>query len=283
MGYDQTWFVDPLDPDLKCPHCRKVTQDPYRGKCGHILCFDCVQELMLRKIPCPALGCLTPLDLTSVAYDRAAFGTIQKLRVKCASLECKWLGYLEGREEHLAKDCEYQITPCSWGCDAKLHRKYLLAHRNVCPKCIMPCPYCSQVATADEYPRHYEVCPKYVVSCPKGCGASLKRFEVPDHLQRHCGRAEVQCPVVNCTEYVTRDSFSAHMTQRAVHHVELLNAALTVDRTLVQQLLGRVQSLEAQVAFFSASYVPNISIATPNSGQETTCEEKRDMPSLGNI
>eukprot|EP00760_Papus_ankaliazontas_P029572 PhM_4_TR4297/c0_g1_i2/m.41115/K09848/TRAF4; TNF receptor-associated factor 4 len=246
-GYEATWFVDSVDPSQKCPHCGRILKDPYTSnKCGHHLCYECVQEVLVKKLRCPSIGCGGPIELTSVTYNRALNDTIVATRVKCGSLGCAWVGKLSDREYHMTKQCDRALVSCPWGCKKQVQRRFIDQHQLECDKRCLPCPHCSKVIALDLAESHFEVCPKYPVQCPNaGCDeTTLRRLDLQHHLAAVCRRQPVACEVVNCCERVPRDEMDAHMVSAAPKHVALLNAALVAERQLVHDLVRRVQALE---------------------------------------
>ena len=84
-GYRTSLFTD-LQEDMLCPECQSVLKNPYKQKCGHHFCEDCIQY----PFTCP-------LDKENTSkgdeiYSDDLQKKISESQVVCPHKDCGWHG-----------------------------------------------------------------------------------------------------------------------------------------------------------------------------------------------
>lgn len=108
MGLDEGIFVNRdcfrTFPQLLCSICRKVTEDPREGGCGHSFCKGCVDDLLRRNFSSSCPSCSSPLS--SLKPSPLLSSMLAQLDTIC--YHCSWSGPLSLRPSHLLSCEGYQ-------------------------------------------------------------------------------------------------------------------------------------------------------------------------------
>ena len=138
--------------------------------------------------------------------------TINSLKCSCPLIErrCKWLGTLEGCENHL-DTCGYVDETCKLNCGEVLRREELERHeKENCLERQVKCDHCDENFISRELNGHLKKCPKMKVSCDLvGCDTKITREDMELHLKYGCGMVEETCEL-GCGVELTRDKLIIH-------------------------------------------------------------------------
>ena len=127
---------------------------------------------------------------------------------------CRWLGTIEGCEDHL-DTCGYVLETCKLRCGVVLQRDELKVHEEKCPQRIVECKHCSREFKSCELATHLDKCPKMEVLCELKCGKRLCRENIAQHLEQICGLVVETCEL-GCKMKMTRDELRIHVTETCV-------------------------------------------------------------------
>ena len=234
---DDTYFVNELPRDLRCPVCLYVLKNPCQLSCGHRFCTKCIENL---KEQSEVLCC--PVDREMVRGDMfpdmAAKRHINSLKVKCHHFKdgCIWTGDVVDRKTH-SKTCTYATHNCP-SCGIVLKVFDLENHQAVCPKRLYDCKYCKKKVPLCDMDMHFAKCDKFPIPCPNNCPSpEISRVLMPSHLQNDCSYALLSCSMeaFGCTEKVRRYEMSAHLEKCAVKHISsLAEVVLKQQRTIAE-------------------------------------------------
>jgi hypothetical protein len=113
-GFCEKMFVNKVDDDLICPICQDVLKDPFQGKCGHMHCKSCWDDLPneflgeTMMIKCTV--CSERTALQNLSPCRYSKNCINKFLVKCEIISnstCDWTGTLSAYPGHKVS-CQFQ-------------------------------------------------------------------------------------------------------------------------------------------------------------------------------
>ncbi|XP_065181966.1 TNF receptor-associated factor 3-like [Sycon ciliatum] len=135
-GFDQVVFTTPVDNDYKCSICLKVLRNPMLGVvCGHHFCHSCIVRALERREACPHDR--TPVSLQvsgTLVPDRHMKRHIGDFQVFCEKTEhgCTWTGTLFSYNAH-KRVCPKVIVKCPFqcantGCDYECMREDVVQH-----------------------------------------------------------------------------------------------------------------------------------------------------------
>ena len=106
-------------------------------------------------------------------------------------------------EEHVSK-CGFTLVSCPNKCEVdgeclQLMRKNVDEHRTECLSRAHSCKKCGETGPyASMTAEHDLVCERVIVSCPNtGCGLTLERSEMKEHIQTVCDFNELPCKYRN--------------------------------------------------------------------------------------
>lgn len=237
---DEMFFVDPLPPDLRCPVCLYVLNDPCQISCGHRFCKRCTESMKERNNG--VLSC--PVDRQTIQGeifpDMAAKRYINGLKVKCVHFQkgCTWVGDLIDRKTHL-KTCNYETHTCPQ-CEEILKNVFELdSHREVCRRRPVDCKYCKSSFPLSDMQSHFATCNQFPIQCPNECSSQMfTRSTINDHLQNHCPLKLLPCPLepFGCKEKICRQDKEAHLEKCAVKHVTTLAERVLIQDQAIKQL-----------------------------------------------
>jgi hypothetical protein len=149
-------LVQAPDPNLLCPICINVLDNPLRTPCGHVFCGACISEWVDNTPACPE--CRTEVEPAQMLPDRFADRLVANLQSFCTFRKggCQWVGKRGDMCGHLARECQMVIVACPHNCGTELPRGELWKHVETC----------AQAAQTD---------------CPWGCGCSLGPAQMEVH------------------------------------------------------------------------------------------------------
>ena len=144
---------------------------------------------------------------------------INSLKCPCplSSRGCKWLGTLEGCENHL-DTCGYVHEACKRNCGKVLRREELERHeKENCTQRQVKCDHCGENFISCQLNEHLTKCPKMKVSC-KLCDTEIAREELEQHLKYHCGMVQETCKL-GCGVELTRDKLRIHEKDNCIQRI----------------------------------------------------------------
>ncbi len=237
---DETFFVNELPRDLRCPVCLYVLKDPCQISCGHRFCSGCIQDLKKQsgsaQLACPVDRQLVMGDIFP---DMAVKRHINSLKVKCLNVKkgCVWIGDLVDRKTHL-KTCKYISHNCPM-CGLLLQSFELEFHQDICPKRLVECKYCKLKFPLNNMDIHFGDCNLFPMTCPNGCSDSLliPRSLIPEHLQNECPLKLLSCSLeaFGCVEKIRRSEMGTHLEKCAIKRISsLANVVLKHEKSIKQ-------------------------------------------------
>ncbi|KAH8285812.1 hypothetical protein KR018_009255 [Drosophila ironensis] len=135
MGFDISCIVGHVDPELICPICADVLEEPVQScGCEHAFCRKCIEKWLRQKPICPVdRSDLLPGQLVPVS--RLMRNMLSRLKMKCVFAEngCSQLLALEEYRSHIAS-CEQNpkvVVSCNKGCGMKVPKDELANHNCV--------------------------------------------------------------------------------------------------------------------------------------------------------
>jgi hypothetical protein len=194
------------------------------------------------NIVCPY--CKVEYSKNNLFFTKRGQTTILNTHVKCINSECKTKIKIEDIDNHLNKECLYQIRSyicdecgedvllvnnekhtqddCTGtyiqcvNCDDIYIRGLWFEHEIVCPNRILKCEYCSYVATFNEINSHTKKCPYKIIECDQ-CGIPVQNQALVSHKEKDCAQQMIHCDM--CYKWVTRMNFNHHTSKECVPNI----------------------------------------------------------------
>ena len=235
-------FIEDIPNFLTCAICLSVLKDPYQTPCGHRFCSKCIRPVMASD------NSVCPTDRKEISAgntfpDNAVKLQINGLKVRCpmAAQGCEWTGELCNEAAHLSR-CSHARVECRL-CGESVPRDALQRHSAAeCPSRPVQCEYCHCRVPYSQMKQHYfQECPQYPELCPnRCCDDQFPRQELLKHLQE-CLCVVVRCPFDGCGAEVKRRDLPAHSQQAAPHHLSLLAGRVHGQREEITALKRTVE------------------------------------------
>ena len=223
-------FVDEIPKELQteCSICLHVLRDPHMVECcGHRFCSGCIKSVLREFNVCPLCNSKQPRTVADKQLSRS----LKEKKVRCTHREdgCKWVGELAALDEHLeltrrTGGCRSRFMKCRY-CRVDFAKNKLEDHETICLKRTTICKYCNTFQCLQyDLPSHLEVCGKYPITCPKGCGATITRTSLDQHVKTWCPLAIIECEYAyaGCNAKVSRKDVKEHAKQSLKNHLTLL-------------------------------------------------------------
>jgi hypothetical protein len=240
--YERRWKVEPASDDASkfaetadfyCIMCGEIVWKPLLcGGCGKLSCSGCIDEWVKAGKKggreCPHCRGRPPtIALASVETNTAVKKMLGKLQVKCAGYAyaeagCGWTGDYFDAEQHVENRCQFSTLRCAH-CTKEMCRRDHAAHAEACPQKPIACPDCKQGAFAPgaAMDAHRKTqCLRAAMACPD-CKWTGPRAEQAPHIAT-CQDAKLICEIPGCLVQTPRRHMLAHLSQNALHHVQLL-------------------------------------------------------------
>ena len=183
---------------------------------------------------------------------------------------CEWKGTVGTLDEHLEK-CQFTLVSCPNECeeDQYIMRKDLNKHlENECLNRNHECEYCGKQDTYAYITEiHENECGKKPLPCSSaGCTEKVERAELQDHLENHCGFAEISCKYesIGCDMKMKRKDMREHEQDDKVHLHKALDTVVELrkmsDNTLrkgeafVFKLTGYKMKKKNNEIFYSPAF-----------------------------
>jgi hypothetical protein len=212
--------------EYSCSLCEGILSNAVIDRCGHSFCKECIENLLNNKLKCPYSKLeIFPKEIFS---NSVVNSVIEKQLVFCKNKEkeCKWIGKLVDRKNHIYYDCEKEDLFCEFkGCNEKISREKFLEHINNCIYRLVKCHHCSESFNFNQSDNHYKDCPGIPFECPNKCGLKIKQNEVNIHLEVFCDNTLSECPfkLVGCTYADLRKELKKHLNDFLEPHLKLIN------------------------------------------------------------
>ena len=195
-------FLD-LPPNLLCPVCKGVLDQPVITTCGHTFCQVCIRA---RK-ECPeckksiaepfagnkdlaeVIGNIDVVcEFSEFPSDSASASPANNVVQKPVITHCTWRGKYKNLNGHLLEQCNHSSLNCpNSGCTFKGVRGVLTQHVTLCGYRKVKCEWCGNDNVAVlEKKTHEDGCPEKKISCILECGAEMKRKDYPLHRRKSC-------------------------------------------------------------------------------------------------
>eukprot|EP00899_Mesostigma_viride_P002166 jgi/Mesvir1/11950/Mv00278-RA.1 len=255
MGFSSDAVVhQPVPKDLLCSVCLDVLERPVEGPCQHPACDSCLRPWLARKGTCPKCrGSFTTKKLK--AAHPSIRSLVDSLVVRCEYAEngCAQTMPLENLRHHLQNDCPEATVRCPHiGCkETGTRRRMEEDHVDSCYHKLVACRLCNSHIKQGKQEAHLaHVCPKAEVACSNngGCGALVRRAALVKHLEKHCAKTVVTCPVPGCSEIMERAALEGHVGASAAAHVTKLSEVVRLQGKTILTLTQRLGALEQQAA-----------------------------------
>ena len=166
------------------PTCSKVLRRPHlTACCGQNICITC-KDTAKRQCPIPDCGS----ELFQALPNRAHTKTVLEYDVVCGNKEkgCKWQGQFGKFDAHL-RECIFAQVKCEF-CGALVESRNLKTHHESCSEYPVQCENgCQMKVTRGELGAHKDVCRLQKVQCPfvsyKCCTLmDVRRMDLDKHF-----------------------------------------------------------------------------------------------------
>ena len=201
MGYDPDIFVSKPDTELLCTICTDILAKPVSCPEGHTFCDSCLTEWLRTNLNCPTCHC--GLTAASTSKNRVVQALIDGLQVRCehATRRAPAPGPPRAKRQRTAGGCEW-VGPLS----------ALPQHRTECQAAPLPCPSgCGADVKRGELPQHVLVCPKRQIQC-RHCKREMCHEALEAHIAEACPKVMLPC-ANECGSKCARKKMGAHLDE----------------------------------------------------------------------
>ena len=214
---------------IKCKHCGLIPINPIILKKDdqvqkenfNVICKGCYSKIYHENIN---------INKIDEQYSSHIKSIIHKSMIHCINSKCNWKGELYNLENHLNKECLYQLLNCpNKYCNKKIIKKDLNSHLIQCDyldKIIkVKCNYCNDEFNIKNISEHFEKCNELVIECENFCGKKLKRKNMEIHIKKECLLSKIKCPFWDkgCKKLIKRKFLSDHYKLEQNNHLMLEN------------------------------------------------------------
>uniref|UniRef100_A0A0G4FFS5 RING-type domain-containing protein n=1 Tax=Chromera velia CCMP2878 TaxID=1169474 RepID=A0A0G4FFS5_9ALVE len=254
LGLDASYAAagnEDLVQNALCPICHDYIEDARETDCAarHVFCGPCIKDVSDRNQPCPC--CRGQFSKTERPQGLMR-SFIEQVKWKCLNFEngCAFTGTKKQLEKHLDDDCAVQEFKCPFsGCQEKMRRGALDAHKNTCPYRLLPCFFCQAQVRFNCMTAHRDRCPKFPIPCPKMCGQNVPRWQVSQHFERECAEQVLDCRVSGCGERVKRKLMDQHEDDNMKRHLKLVYTELAKQEQQRKSLQTEIAQLKSHWHF----------------------------------
>jgi len=223
------WKAGKLDKKYICNNCNTFLKFPVVFKdCHHRVCSICLTELLKTTSECPS--CHEQIRRESVTVDHEYQREIQNLSVYCSNRQfgCAWEGIFKNHNVHF-EECIFAKSEFN-------------------------CEFCSVTLTKLEEIAHYNVCPKFMVPCPSNCGITeIRRENIQYHIDNECIKNDILCPFgdCGCTFRAQREDMPKHLKESPGVHLNLMCKAISLQKKQIQALTDIIDKQKTQLELLS--------------------------------
>jgi hypothetical protein len=243
-GTPEDIFLEPVDPQFLCVHCKKVLRGPMQSGCGCRWCYGCLQrERMQQGDHLQCSNCKEHFYKQEVARDNFARKWLEKLIVYCSnrSRGCREQMPFGSLDSHLQEDCPYELIHCmlrAKGCQARIQRNHLVQHME--KECLyrrQRCQFCGDDIALSDIELHEKDCRNMMSECPNQCGVSVHKDKIDEHVNSVCKKQVVPCLFANygCPykEFREVKQMDVHMSDQQIFHLECITVHIkAMDKEL---------------------------------------------------
>eukprot|EP00899_Mesostigma_viride_P016061 jgi/Mesvir1/24456/Mv21824-RA.2 len=257
MDFDPARVIrpHPVPDDLLCVMCTGLLMDPVEGPCEHLACRRCLTKWLveLGKKTCPE--CRHPLDRKKIKQaHRTVRNRVNALEVACANagrgcVETMAMGLLHHHLELCGKAPEHCRNA---DCPEIVLREDLARHLQECPHRKVACKLCNRnIKFRDQEEHARSDCGGVFVPCQLngGCGATMRRDVLEDHMADECSKGTVACAVPGCPSQVARGEMAQHLESSLAQHLQSLSSAFQGALAEISELraeLGQLRSADGE-------------------------------------
>ena len=283
VNFTQTACVvkEKTGDELECIICMSLATDPQQTNCcGHTLCQKCAEKWRAKSRECP--NCRS--DRFNTTSDARIRRHIASLTAYCPHYEehCDWQGSIAKLQDHLSKDCKYELVTCPC-CGTKEYTPQRLKKSKQKAKSgylatgdsskqffggVSPWGrnvYCSTPSTSFQQiskpltckmltEDHSKHCPKWPMRCRNHCNMKenelLTRSTLQNHLDNNCPEQAISCQFAEagCPVRVKRKEMADHIKTSTEKHLTVLMAKFKEIKAQHTKLQASNESLEKENA-----------------------------------
>ena len=215
--------------DYICPLCKGLFLNPIIDHCRHSFCKDCFQKYYSSKHQCP----ITKQNLNSGDYISidVLSKSIEKKEMKCKNYfkGCNWIGKISELNNHILNDCKKTYIKCNFkGCNKEIMREELESHKLKCEFREEKCHECNNLFPHKDIMEHLKICPKIKMKCIQGCGITIERDQMENHIKNYCDLTEINCKFKDfgCQDKFKKGEFNLKMEKDCPKHLNLIADSL---------------------------------------------------------
>lgn len=248
--------IQDIISNFYCPICKGILFNPITDYCGHAFCAKCfeiytsdVQECPLSKKP---LIVCQPIRVGVIA------DFLDKQIIVCKNKVhgCNWEGRVDEYLKHLLNECQTELINCNnQGCTLKIFRRDLPNHSKECLYRIESCPFCHSTMPFNVLESHEINCLKRPQKCPQGCGETIIKQNIEEHILKLCDFARINCPfhTVGCKTMPIKKDLEKHLEESINDHMLLFyndfsNLSKILDQFIEKKLIEKtIEPLKRKV------------------------------------
>lgn len=208
--------------DYICILCKNVLYDPVVSE-GECYCRACITTYMATNTLSPLTN--NPISRVFTQYPNKFRNKIYQMKVKCINhLDgCKSQLKVEQLENHLNKDCEFELINCkNVNCKTRVFRGKVNEHLNICPESTVTCKNCRGNFLLKDKKFHDSNCPKRLVKCCL-CQREVCFDMMEKHVSESCPNKEEECLLnpIGCKSKIKRVDVEKHMKDNYLDHFNI--------------------------------------------------------------
>ena len=223
-------FVDTsLISSLECIICTNVLNDPVQCKNGHGFCRSCLHESMKTKKQCPT--CKVALTPATMSSNLIVKNLIESAHVYCftrlPALEAANTSASSNAVTDVDADVDDGIgkaagmkraraVPAGSGSSSSSSSSSSIG--TVAAKRTKS-DHCTWTGKLHNAKQHFNECVYAGALCGFGCGAVVRRIDMPEHKASICPKRDVPCTNVGCTAVMPEPTIAAHKANDCLYEV----------------------------------------------------------------
>lgn len=250
-------FLAEHEEDDKCMICFELANKPVQTKCcGKTFCQACFEKIQNNHCP----NCREEDNFESYEDQKTA-RRITSYTIVCVNYEsgCDWEGELGSINDHLRKQCFFEVEECQRNCGQQYKRYLKYLHAVECPLRELACPFCSSYPeTSIEMTyrhlvlQHWKECSHWPAQCPNLCDERhLERGTVQSHLNHDCLKQRTFCKYheFGCNYAALREDIGRHEEDQEMLkvHMDMMERKYRQSVAEVYELRGKIAVLECTV------------------------------------
>ena len=214
-------FVDKKVIDgLECIICNNVCIDPVQCRRGHAFCRSCLLESLKRKKQCPT--CRVALAPATMASNLIAKNMIEDAQVYCftrlPALEAGNTSASSDEATDVDADDDDDVGKAAGkkraravpaGSGSSSSSSSSSSNRTTAAKRAKS-DYCTWTGKLQDAKQHFNECVYAGALCGFGCGAVVRRIDMPEHEASICPERGMMCANVGCGALIREPMIAAH-------------------------------------------------------------------------